>query len=83
MAAYVVVLATPYFGLSAGDGHVTLTSLPPGRYRLEVWHPRLKETERREVSVAAQDTATQVIAVTLGIDRRIRRAPESGAGGYK
>jgi hypothetical protein len=83
MAAYVVVLATPYFGLSAGDGHVTLTSLPPGRYRLEVWHPRLKEPERRELSVAAPATATQVIAVTLGIDRRIRRAPESGAGGYK
>lgn len=83
MAAYVVVLATPYFGVSARDGFVLLSQLPPGRYRLEVWHPRLKEPERREVSIAAGDTATQVIAVTLGIDRRIRRAPETGAGGYK
>jgi plastocyanin len=83
MSAYVIVLATPYFAKSADDGLVPLAGLPAGRYRLDVWHPRVKQTVQREVTIVANDTATQVISVTLGIDRRIRRAPEAGAGGYK
>jgi plastocyanin len=83
MSAYVVVLATPYFAKSGPDGLVLLSGMPAGRYRLEVWHPRVKAMVTRDVALMAQDTATQIISVTLGVDRRIRRAPESGAGGYK
>ncbi len=83
MSAYVVVLATPYFAKSADDGVVPLAGLPAGRYRLEVWHPRIKAVLQRDVTVAPDDTTTQVIAVTLGVDRRIQRAPESGIGGYR
>lgn len=82
MAAYVVVLATPHFARSGDDGLVPLAALPAGRYRLDVWHPRAAQTVTREVTIAG-DAATQVIAVTLRADRRIRRAPEAGAGGYK
>ncbi len=83
MSAYVVVLATPFFAKSAADGLVPLNGVPPGRYRLEVWHPRVKATVTREVMLRASDTATQVISVTLGVDRRIRRAPDSGGANYK
>lgn len=82
MSAYVVVLATPHFEKSQGDGIVNLTALAPGRYRLEVWHPRATQTVTREVTIA-NDEASQAIAVTLKQDRRIRRAPEGGAGSYK
>lgn len=82
MSAYVIVLATPFFRKSDADGLAPLAPLPPGRYRLEVWHPRLRTTVTREIAVE-NTPATQVISVTLGIDRRIRRAPESGATGYK
>jgi plastocyanin len=82
MSAYVVVLATPHFGRSGAEGEVSIDLLPAGRYRLEVWHPRLREPETREIVVDAGPT-TQVISVTLGADRRIRRAPDSGPGGYR
>ena len=82
MSAYVVVLATPHFKKTAADGLAPLASIPPGRYRLEIWHPRIKAVVTREI-VVDESPATQVIAVTLGVDRRIRRAPESGAGAYK
>lgn len=82
MSAYVVVLATPHFAKSQDDGVVNLATLPPGRYRLEVWHPRATQTVTREVTIA-NDEASQAIAVTLKQDRRIRRAPEGGAGSYK
>ncbi len=83
MSAYVIVLATPYFTKTADDGIAALANLPAGRYRLEVWHPRLKAPDQREITLRAADTATQVVSVTLGFDRRLPRNPESGAGAYK
>ena len=83
MAAYVVVLATPHFAKSGADGLVPLAALPAGRYRLDVWHARIAKMETREVRIDPADPATQVIAVTLKPDRRIRRAPEAGSAGYK
>jgi plastocyanin len=82
MSAYVVVLATPHFARSGADGLVPLSAVPAGRYRLEVWHPRATQMVTREIAITGE-FATQVIAVTLRADRRIRRAPEAGAGGYK
>jgi plastocyanin len=82
MSAYVVVLATPHFARSGDDGLVPLAAVPAGRYRLEVWHPRATQTVTREVTITG-DPTTQVISVTLKADRRIRRAPEAGAGAYK
>lgn len=83
MAAYIVVLATPHFAKSGQDGLATVGVVPAGRYRLEVWHPRAAAVVTREVTVADNTAATQTIAVTLRPDRRIRRAPEASAGGYK
>jgi plastocyanin len=83
MVAYVVVLATPYFEKTGATGTATLARLPAGRYRLEVWHPRLAASVNREVVVTANDEATQVVSVTLKPDRRIRRAPDATGGGYK
>jgi plastocyanin len=83
MSAYVVVLSTPYFATSGADGTVPLAAVPAGRYRLEVWHPRIEGVVTRELTIGANDTTTQLISVTLKTSRRIRRAPESGNAGYK
>lgn len=83
MSAYVVVLATPHFRKTAADGRALLDALPAGRYRLEVWHPRLAGESRREVVIAPGDAATQTIAVALKPDKRIRRAPDGPGGGYR
>ncbi len=41
MTAWVVVVETPYYGRSAQAGIVALASVPPGNYRLRVWHPAM------------------------------------------
>jgi len=41
MIAWVVVVDTPYYGLSAAPGKVRLDNVAPGSYRLRVWHPSL------------------------------------------
>ncbi len=83
MSAYIVVLATPHFARTTADGAATITSVPPGRYRAEVWHPRLAKTETRELTVADTAAAPLAFTLTLKPDRRIRRAPDAIGGGYK
>ncbi len=58
MAAWVVVVESPYHGVSAADGRVRIDNVPPGHYRLKAWHPSLPP------GTAAQDQPLQ-----LGPDR--------------
>jgi hypothetical protein len=84
MSAYVVVVATPWFARTNREGVAAIAAVPPGRYRAEVWHPRLAKTETREVAVASDAApAPLAFALTLKPDRRIRRAPAAVGGGYK
>ena len=41
MAAWVVVVETPHYGLTGADGRLTLGQIPAGAYRLRTWHPGL------------------------------------------
>jgi plastocyanin len=41
MAAWVVVVETPWYGRSDGEGRWANTQVPPGTYRLRTWHPSL------------------------------------------
>lgn len=40
MSAVVLTLNTPYYALSDTAGNFKLPDVPPGRYRLQVWHER-------------------------------------------
>ena len=40
MSAVIVVLKSPYFSTSAKNGAFTITDVPPGSYRLHVFHER-------------------------------------------
>ncbi len=41
MAAWVVVVETPYYALSTASGRAELPDVPAGTYRLRVWHSSL------------------------------------------
>lgn len=41
MAAWVVVVETPYYAQTGDAGTVKLADVPPGSYRLRAWHPAL------------------------------------------
>ena len=65
MAAWVVVVDTPYFGRSAAGGAVVLNNVPAGSYRLRVWHPGLA------VGAPAADQALVVGATDSAITFRL------------
>jgi plastocyanin len=82
MAAYVVVLETPHFAKTGDDGLAALAALPPGRYTLQVWHPRLPAPLTREVAITATSPLAETIDLRLRPDRRVRRAPVAEGKAY-
>lgn len=80
MIAYLVVLPTPHFAQTDAAGHAQLVA-PSGRYRVEVWHPRLAQPNVREVTFT-DGIGPLDYTLTLKPDRRIRRTPEGKSGAY-
>ena len=55
MKAWILVRPHPYVAVTGPDGRFTLGEVPPGRYRLRVWHESLGERVR-EVEVGVGET---------------------------
>ena len=65
MTSWVVVVETPFFGLSDVKGVTTLRDVPAGSYRLRVWHPGLA------VGAPATDQALTVGANDVSMPYRL------------
>ena len=68
MAAAVVAVPTPYFGVSDASGHVSISNVPDGNYALHVWSEKslpeqLKQLDKAVVISSAQ-RALPTIRVT-------------------
>jgi plastocyanin len=56
MAAWVVVAAHPFYAVTGADGQFVFDNLPPGEYKLQIWHERLG-TAQASVAVGEQQPA--------------------------
>ena len=56
MQAWVVVAAHPFYALTGPEGQFSFDNLPPGQYKLQVWHERLG-TMPASVTVADRQAA--------------------------
>ncbi|HEX6048225.1 MAG TPA: hypothetical protein VFZ21_03120 [Gemmatimonadaceae bacterium] len=56
---WIAVFDHPYFATSASDGSFAMDSVPPGRYRIRAWHPRLGPIE--DTVTVATGQVTQVV----------------------
>jgi plastocyanin len=68
MAAWVVVVPTPWFGKAGADGVVRLAGVPPGRYRLRTWHVGLP------VGAPAADQPLQMESSAQSLQVRLQEA---------
>ncbi len=81
MISHLVVVPTPWFAKSDAQGAVKITA-PAGRYRAEVWHPRLAKPDTREIVLTEAAAVTENFSLSLKPDRRVRRSPGGKTGGY-
>lgn len=47
MSAYIVVTETPYFAVTNPQGEYSITNVPPGKYKLALWHETMKPREQQ------------------------------------
>lgn len=81
MVAYLLIVPTPWFGKTESDGTTRITA-PAGRYRLELWHPRLAKALTEEITLTDAAPLPREFTLLLKPDRRIRRGPTVRDGGY-
>ena len=67
MSAAVVVVDTPYFGISDRAGRVNIPNVPEGRYQLNVWYERSLPDDLKSVSraVTISDAARSLDALQV------------------
>jgi plastocyanin len=75
MEAHVLVVDTPWFARTGADGRATVANVPPGRYRLRLWHP-LQKAVPAPGEIEVGDAPERLILV---LDAR-PRAPRPHAG---
>lgn len=81
MISHVVVVPTPWFAKTDAKGAAAIAA-PAGRYRLELWHPRLASAVTKEVTLTEGTAAPQEFTVALKSDRRVRRPVGGRDNGY-
>jgi plastocyanin len=70
MLAYILVTDAPYYGRTGVDGSWSQPDIARGRYRVEVWSPRLAETGQtlqRELAVEVGEHAVVEIRTGHGL----------------
>ncbi len=65
MTAWIVVVDTPWHGLTGADGRVAWAQVPAGSYRLRTWHPGLA------VGAPAADQAWRVDGAAAAVVVRL------------
>jgi plastocyanin len=69
MLAYLLVTDAAWYGRT-NDGGTFSTEVPRGRYRVALWHPRLRDNETdlaRELTVGESDRAELTLRLTRGL----------------
>jgi len=70
MSAYIVVTEHPYHAISDLYGEYALSDVPPGTYRLKVWHESLGTQEKRiEVKPGAAQTVDFTFTASPGVKK--------------
>lgn len=73
MLGYILVTDADFFGRTDGSGQWSDPKVPAGRYRIELWHPRLREPAARlarELTLSDADPAQ----LTIGLSAALRPA---------
>jgi hypothetical protein len=63
MESWGVAVSNPYFAKTDEQGRFTMTDVPPGTYKLVVWHPYVRSRIEQTVTIAPKKEVKADIAV--------------------
>jgi hypothetical protein len=63
--AYIAVFDHPYFAVTGDDGSFKIDSLPPGSYKMMVWHEGAAQPVAQQIQVTANGSAKIDVALPI------------------
>jgi hypothetical protein len=63
MESWGLAVTNPYFAKTDEQGRFVITDVPPGTYKLVVWHPYIRKTVEQTIAVGSKGTVEANIAV--------------------
>jgi len=63
MESWGVAVSNPYFAKTDQQGRFTITDVPPGTYKLVVWHPYIRSVVEQPVTIGPKGTVETHIAI--------------------
>jgi hypothetical protein len=69
MESWGVAVTNPYFAKTDEQGRFTLTDVPPGTYKLVVWHPYVRSTNEQTVTIGPKGTVDTQLVVAAPTGR--------------
>ena len=63
MESWGVAVSTPYFAKTDQQGRFTMTDVPPGTYKLVVWHPYIRSAVEQTLTIGPKGTVEANIVV--------------------
>ncbi len=63
MESWGVAVSNPYFAKTDEQGRFVITDVPPGTYKLVVWHPYVRTVNEQTVTVKPKENVEATIAV--------------------
>ncbi|MBI3355833.1 MAG: carboxypeptidase regulatory-like domain-containing protein [Nitrospirae bacterium] len=69
MESWGLAVTNPYFAKTDEQGRFTLTDVPPGTYKLVVWHPYVRSAIEQTVTIGPKGTVEANIVVPAPVGR--------------
>jgi hypothetical protein len=69
MESWALVADHPYFAITGQDGRFAIRDIPPGTYKVTIWHPYVRETYEQTVTIKPKGQATVDFKVTAPTGR--------------
>lgn len=69
MESWALVIDHPYYAITNQEGKFEIGDIPPGTYKVTIWHPYLRETYEQIVTVKLKEAATAEFKVAAPTGR--------------
>ena len=69
MESWALVEDHPYYTITDEQGRFSLNNIPPGTYRVIVWHPYMREAAAQEVTITPKASTTVQFAIAAPTGR--------------
>lgn len=69
MESWALVVDNPYYAITDQDGRFEIGDIPPGTYRVTIWHPYVHESYEQTVTIQPKELSTLNVTVTVPTGR--------------